>query len=796
MAPSSVASSAVNFHQDYSTFTSSKLARDGASWSSSLRLKGPHDNRPLQVETPTAQQSREFLQLRASAEKYNPNPRLRPQRSPAVPEAEMNTSKLANAFPGFSGVAEDSKPFSPNPFVSKANGHRVKRQSRVQPLQPKVRDENDVTIASDNHSSPTRLGNRNTRFGTISRPKTRQGPQPHLYKPAPGLVQNAAASTSALGPKTMAIDAQGSLTSLPIGSAQPTLNLPHGTNLTDLFSGVVRHPPPCTAQVTIRPRTSRFASAARIETAITPKSDEVPVPVDERHLLESIDVLQNRVAGLEIEKKALTSRQRCDSAVSIPDDASNDSKGQTAADHRVATENIRLETVVRSLEGQKDLLVRDVDVAETAVRNITQEVQQYYTRLSAAERNVQLLQAESNAISQERDQVISQLARAESEIETLSQENKSLSEENRKLKAQIALLTQTSAAKEECGLQHSGLGNSDFDNDEGPLDMDTISMMHQQQRINQHSEQLSAQDQSAPCANHSLDSSHNITYLSYRGDSSVCNVRQTLEQERKARQQLRQEPTAGNAGVYRVDNPTDAGAKLSREQICEPSMSSVVKRPKHSNISQNELTSGFIVPDITFDQRDIMGSQAPLPLPAYISPHPQVDQKNEVRDGTERSDNLNYAPIQEFGQPAHQAAEPRELPPISDEELDLTIGDEEPTVRPSQSPDDALATVLDSLYAENAALQAEKGRYETSYNRLDVSISRRQRNRLAEKCQSLLEACQAKADQIYNLRDVVEGRKQPFTQQQVDDTLHSLGLNIPFEGFSGRRRSTASSRSI
>ncbi|KAL8764315.1 MAG: hypothetical protein Q9184_000020 [Pyrenodesmia sp. 2 TL-2023] len=595
----------------------------------------------------------------------------------------------------------------------------------------------------------------------------------------------------------MAINAHGSLTSLPNGSAQPTLNIPYVTNLTDLFSGVVPHPPPCTARPTIRPRASRFASAARSETATEPKSDEIPVPIDERQILGSIDLLQNRVAELETQNKALTSRRRSDSAVSVADDASNDSKGQSAAHHRVATENIRLETVVRSLEGQKDLLVRDVDVAETAVRNITQEVEQYYARLSAAESNVERLQAESNAASQQRDQVVGQLSMADSKIETLSRENKFLLEENRKLKAQIALLTQTPAAKEDSGHQHSGLGHHAFDgDDEGPLDMDTLSMMHQQQRNNQQKEQVSAQHYSASHNNHSPDSSHNITYLSYRADSSVCNVRQTLEQERKARQQLRQENAAGSADTNHVDNHNDAGAEGFKEQIREPSEASVITRPECPSIRPDELTSGFIVPDITLSQKDMMRSQTSLQLPANTQAHSKQRQRDEVQDRTEHSDILSYAPIQAVGEPAQQAAESRELPPVSDEELDLTIESEEPTMRPSQPPAAALATVLESLYAELAARQAERAKYEASYNRLDVSISRRQRDRIYEKCQSLLASCQVKAQQIYNLHDVLEGQKQPFTQQQVDDTVHSLGLDMPYEGLPSRRVSTASSRSI
>ena len=288
--------------------------------------------------------------------------RFRPQRSPAVPEAELNTSKLADAFPGFSGIAEDVKPLSPNPFLAKANGHKLTMPSWAQSRQPRVRDENDVSIATETHSSPAKLGNKNTRFSGINVPKTRNGLQPHMYKPAPGLVQNVAALSSASEAKAMAINAQGSLTSMPNGSTQPTLNLPQGSNLTELFSGVVRQPPPMNTQQ-IRPRASRFASAAKTQTAVEPKAEEIPVPVDERQLLKSIDVLQDRVAELEkiksqledtntnldqknfelqIEKRELIARRRrSDSAVSVPDDASTESKEPSAAQRKLAIEKNR-----------------------------------------------------------------------------------------------------------------------------------------------------------------------------------------------------------------------------------------------------------------------------------------------------------------------------------------------------------------------------------------------------------------------------------------------------------------------
>lgn len=441
-----------------------------------------------------------------------------------------------------------------------------------------------------------------------------------------------------------------------------------------------------------------------------------------------------------------------------------------------------------------------MDVAETAVGNITQERDLYQSQLFATETEIHHLQAEKHAIGQQRDQTIEQLAVADFKVETLSQDNKALLEENQKLKAQIALLTQTSAAKKDFSLQHSSFDPTNTDtNEEGPIDMDTISMMNQQRTNEHHLEQVKAPEMPVQYNTHSLESSHNITHLSYGGDSSVCEVRKTLEQERKARQQRRQEDATRNANVNRIDDQNDAGAKASNDQTRGYSESSVIKRPKCSSLPRDDLTSGYIVPDITFNQKGIMGSQASLQLPADTRPHSEVGQQNVAQDCTERSDILSYAPVQAIEQPIQQDAESRQLPPICDAELNITIHDEEPTIRPSQPADVALATVMESLKAEHAAQRAEMAKYQASYDRHDVSISRRQRNRIVEKIQALLASTNIKADQIYNLQDVLEGHKQhgqPLTQHQIDDTLQSLGLDLPWEGLDSRRRNTASSGSI
>lgn len=432
------------------------------------------------------------------------------------------------------------------------------------------------------------------------------------------------------------------------------------------------------------------------------------------------------------------------------------------------------------------MLLRDVGTAETAVEKITQERDHQKAQLAATEMCIKSLQTEKRSIGQQRDQAIAQLATTDARAETLSQENKALLEENQELRAHIAFLMQGSAAQEDMS-HHSTLDNADADATEGPLDMDTISLMNQQKAKELQKERVQVQDKPVQHHDDSLESSHNITYLSYAGDSSMCKVRKTLEQERRARQQRRQADAAGNAYVSRVETQKEFGVQAPNEQSRECSESSVIKRPKRSSIPREELTSGFIVPDITFDQQRMTEAQASLELPANTQHHSDLVQQPQPSE--------QIAESRQQVQP-EQVAGPRQ---ITDEELDITIHDEEPTIRPTQAPEVALAVVLESLGAELAEQRAQLAKYQNSYARQDVTISRRQRKQIHAKIQALLDACEVKAEQIYNLHDVIEGQKQqgpPVTHDQIDNTLQSLGLDLPWEGLDSRRRSTASSRSI
>jgi hypothetical protein len=105
--------------------------------------------------------------------------------------------------------------------------------------------------------------------------------------------------------------------------------------------------------------------------------------------------------------------------------------------------------------------------------------------------------------------------------------------------------------------------------------------------------------------------------------------------------------------------------------------------------------------------------------------------------------------------------------------------EEEPTIRPSQPPGIALATVLKDLQDELSGLKRSAKKYQQLYDSHDPALSKRSRKSVFEKIQTLNKTIDAKADQIYSLYDVLEGQKQQgqeMSQEEVEVTLQSIGI--------------------
>jgi hypothetical protein len=126
--------------------------------------------------------------------------------------------------------------------------------------------------------------------------------------------------------------------------------------------------------------------------------------------------------------------------------------------------------------------------------------------------------------------------------------------------------------------------------------------------------------------------------------------------------------------------------------------------------------------------------------------------------------------------------------PASDRMPEPTPYEEEPTIRPSQPPPVALATVIKGMEDELTHLKIQLSHYQALYNQHDPSLSKRKRKSVYVKIERLMRVIDTKSDQIYSLYDVLEGQKatgQEMNEEQVEITLQSLGVDLGGLGLRG-----------
>ena len=141
--------------------------------------------------------------------------------------------------------------------------------------------------------------------------------------------------------------------------------------------------------------------------------------------------------------------------------------------------------------------------------------------------------------------------------------------------------------------------------------------------------------------------------------------------------------------------------------------------------------------------------------------------------------------VVEYGVP-HEHREAAKLTvskpiPVSERMPSPEPNNDEPTIRPSQPPSVALATVIKNLEDEVKHLKIEESEYQAQYLSHDPSLSKRKREAVLRKIQRLLSLIETKSNQIYALYDVLEGQKQSgqeMNEEEVEVTLNKIGLDI------------------
>lgn len=113
--------------------------------------------------------------------------------------------------------------------------------------------------------------------------------------------------------------------------------------------------------------------------------------------------------------------------------------------------------------------------------------------------------------------------------------------------------------------------------------------------------------------------------------------------------------------------------------------------------------------------------------------------------------------------------------------------EEEPTIRPSQDPGLALATVMKGLKSELKETKRELALHQQAYTRQDPTLAKRKRHQLREAIAALMRSVETQADRIYALQDVLEGQKaagQAMSPEELEETLQSIGIDCDVSALS------------
>lgn len=300
-------------------------------------------------------------------------------------------------------------------------------------------------------------------------------------------------------------------------------------------------------------------------------------------------------------------------------------------------------------------------------------------------------------------------------------------------------------------------------------------------------------------------STRDLTYLSFLDSNEVAKLRKTLEQEHlerkqrlesqhhtsKAKEAQDQQPPlyshtqAGQQNLPRKSSMKDLTSRSVRtnngeaaanaehslnhnRRQSEPSLLST--RSRRHGINVDNMTSAFIVPDIT-----IRSNAGKTHENAELS----KEMKNLEELAQHNGENCTVCKSNPNSNHRHTVTIPKPLP-VSDRAPIAGPYEEEPTIRPSQPPGLALATVIKGLEDEITHLKVQLAKYQALYTSHDPALSKRKRKSVQTKIESLLQTIDTKSDQIYALYDVLEGQKQDdqeMSEEDVEITLQSVGID-------------------
>ncbi|KAF7514028.1 hypothetical protein GJ744_006642 [Endocarpon pusillum] len=221
------------------------------------------------------------------------------------------------------------------------------------------------------------------------------------------------------------------------------------------------------------------------------------------------------------------------------------------------------------------------------------------------------------------------------------------------------------------------------------------------------------------------------------------------------------------------------------------------RRRRTTDFEHENMTSAFIIPDITIAQptssttaaaaaaaggattsqapnANIHLSDAAQHIIHSVNPH---DAVNCIVCSRLTSTTTNHSNDQCAAE-KKTIVVPKPIP-VSDTPVSPTTDNPDPTLRPAQHPGVALALVLKELHDQHEHLKARLAAAQAKYQRTDPRLSRAKRGRLSREIEKLQGQCDRLADMIYRLYDVLEGQRGSgsgleMSKEEVEVTVNGL----------------------
>jgi len=635
---------------------------------------------------------------------------------------------------------------------------------------------------------------------------------------------------------------QGLTTDSGINVTAQSFMLPDLPNITELVSGVRADGTPLFNRSS-KPR-SRFATPSQARRKVENKMihipiDSIPVPADEKALYLSLQLLQEKVANLEREKaesdkarddyelEVLQLRSKLEEQdmvrqsdntleADVEDGKVRDWQGERSgmvSDLDISAQLIfclELERSIRTLEDRLEGADRKVSVSKMTIRNLTQDRDAAHQQLAAAYLNSEELKVESDELQQELQNVKAELIRVtksnERTMERLTQQEMEL---RQKIARREKAVNEMGALAKELWSTRNALAVSNKETSSAPVQRSesakslasSVKLKSADQQRWHSTQTLQASHEDADLSDadsttdlrminkpkHSQNQNENSeltkdsTYLSFMEGDEVSKLRRILEEDKAklAKACGTERAMNGKAKVdmmprkssfrsldaksrnhrvqYEDDNveldyDADEASQHPTEKHQHKDQSSISQRSEKRQYAaastQPEITSAFIVEDITMNTLPTINVKV-------------SGMTNAPSESSRKQTMVVTRPIPVSNR----------MPPV----------EEDPTVRPAQSPAIALAVVLKGLEDELTQLRSQLSAHQVLYHQHDPSLSKRKRKAVCLAIQQLLAAIELRADQIYALYDVLEGQKASGTamqEEEVEVTLQNIGVGM------------------